>query len=218
MPEYSDPHYWVERYKKEPNTNFDWYLTFVNLKDILEPYLRDDAKILVVGCGNSRLSYQLYEAGYQSIVSIDIAENVVEQMVEKYKESAPELEWQKMDVRKLDFPSETFDLIVDKGTMDALLCGKDSFENVLCAHKEINRCLKPQGIYVNITYGQPESRLDHFKRQDLNWNVETKTVPKSMLGLEENQDNPSNYFYVYICSHPQESPKEEQEPVTESIE
>ncbi|KAL0212374.1 hypothetical protein RCL1_006000 [Eukaryota sp. TZLM3-RCL] len=199
MPEYSDPNYWIERYKKEASTNFDWYLTYVNLKDILSPYLQEGMKILVVGCGNSRLSYQLYEDGFKNVVSIDIADSAINQMIEKYRETAPELEWQVMDVRKLDFPSGSFDLVVDKGTMDALLCGKDSFENVYSAHKEIHRVLKPSGTYINITYGQPEARQDHFRRQGLNWTVEHKTVPKSMLGLEENSDNPSNFFYVYIC-------------------
>ncbi|KAL0210039.1 hypothetical protein P9112_010123 [Eukaryota sp. TZLM1-RC] len=215
MPEYADPHYWNERYKKEPNTNFDWYLTYVNLREILAPHLNENARILVVGCGNSRLSYQLYEEGYKNIVSMDISDLVIDQMREKYKESAPELEWVTMDVRKLDFPSESFDIVLDKGTMDALLCGKDSFENVYAAHKEINRILKPDGVYVNVTYGQPESREDHFKRQGLNWNVETKTVPKSMLGLEEGSDNPSNYFYVYIMQRSESETEAKEEETAE---
>ena len=35
-----------------------------------------------------------------------------------------------MDVRKMNLPSASFDLIIDKSTMDALLCGKNSFLNV----------------------------------------------------------------------------------------
>ena len=34
-----------------------------------------------------------------------------------------------MDVRNMRFPSNHFDLIIDKSTIDALLCGDSSFMN-----------------------------------------------------------------------------------------
>ena len=35
-----------------------------------------------------------------------------------------------MDVRNLQYPSNTFDMIIDKSTIDALLCGDNAFMNV----------------------------------------------------------------------------------------
>lgn len=35
-----------------------------------------------------------------------------------------------MDVRALNFPSNFFDLIIDKSTIDALLCGDHAYINV----------------------------------------------------------------------------------------
>lgn len=67
-----------------------------------------------------------------------------------------------MDVRDLKFENNTFDFIVDKSTIDALLCGEESFINVAMMTKEVQRVLKVGGIYMIISYGQPENRMNHL--------------------------------------------------------
>lgn len=67
-----------------------------------------------------------------------------------------------MDVRDLQYEDNTFDLIIDKSTIDALLCGDNSFINVAIMTKEVIRTLKVDGIYMIISYGQPENRIFHL--------------------------------------------------------
>jgi hypothetical protein len=67
-----------------------------------------------------------------------------------------------MDIRDLQQDDETFDLVIDKSTMDALLCGDQSFLNVAIMTKEIQRVLKKNGIYLIISYGAPENRIVHL--------------------------------------------------------
>lgn len=67
-----------------------------------------------------------------------------------------------MDVRDLQYEDNYFDLIIDKSTMDALLCGDQSFLNVAIMTKEVQRVLKTSGIYLIISYGQPENRIMHL--------------------------------------------------------
>ena len=67
-----------------------------------------------------------------------------------------------MDVRDLNYNDNYFDFIVDKSTIDALLCGDNSFINVAIMTKEIIRTLKVEGIYMIISYGQPENRIFHL--------------------------------------------------------
>jgi len=67
-----------------------------------------------------------------------------------------------MDVMDLTYEDKTFDLIIDKSTIDALLCGDYSFLNVALMTKEIQRVLKTGGIYMIISYGMPENRLFHL--------------------------------------------------------
>ena len=43
-----------------------------------------------------------------------------------------------MDAMNLEYPEDTFDTIIDKSTIDALLCGNDSYLNVEKMLKVIN--------------------------------------------------------------------------------
>ena len=54
----------------------------------------------MVGCGNSKLSDQMYQSGYKNIVNIDISSSVIDQMREKF----PYMVWQAMDATKMDYP------------------------------------------------------------------------------------------------------------------
>lgn len=67
-----------------------------------------------------------------------------------------------MDARDLKYDDNFFDLVIDKSTIDALLCGDFSFLNVAIMTKEIQRVLKVGGLYMIISYGQPENRTFHL--------------------------------------------------------
>lgn len=66
------------------------------------------------------------------------------------------------DVRDIKSENNYYDLAVDKSTIDALLCGDNSFLNVAIMTKEVQRILKTGGIYMIISYGAPENRLFHL--------------------------------------------------------
>ena len=130
----------------------------------------------------------MYRDGYKNIVNIDISNVVIQQMVERNPDK-PEMIWEVMDVRDLKFPGESFDLAIDKSTIDALLCGDNSFINVAKMTKEVQRVLKTGGTYMAISYGTPDNRLDHFSWKHLHWEV-------SHLALGQDTDNP---HYIYLC-------------------
>lgn len=52
-------------------------------------------------------------------MSIDFSSVVIEKMESKY----PEMTWQVMDVRHLEFEDDIFEVALDKGTLDAMLHG-----------------------------------------------------------------------------------------------
>lgn len=72
--------------------------------------------------------------------------------------------WKVMDCRDLKYPDNEFDMVIDKSTIDALLCGNNAFFNVAIMLKECQRVLKPGGYYVAISYGVPNNREFHFQR------------------------------------------------------
>eukprot|EP00668_Euglena_longa_P028795 GGOE01036120.1.p1 GENE.GGOE01036120.1~~GGOE01036120.1.p1 ORF type:complete len:228 (+),score=65.13 GGOE01036120.1:78-761(+) len=199
MPEYGKPDYWDERYRAN-DTTFDWYVSYESLKDTLTPLLKSNSRILMLGCGNSRFSAQLYEAGFQNIVNVDISEVCITQMKARYKD-LDRMEWLVKDCMKLDFPDASFDVVIDKGTMDAILCGSNSFYNVYQMNKHICRVLKKGGSFVVVSYGHPDTRVDHFRRKKLHWEVEHKTVDKPIFSSDASQ---ASSYHVYVMTKGEE--------------
>jgi len=83
-----------------------------------------------------------------------------------------------MDVRDIKYPDGFFDIVIDKSTIDALLCGEHSFINVAMMTKEVQRVLKQGGIYMIISYGQPENRIFHLEREHLAFDLSVYTIKK----------------------------------------
>jgi len=88
--------------------------------------------------------------------------------------------WEVMDVRDLKYPDEFFDVILDKSTIDAMLCGTCAYLNVAVMMKECQRVLKTGGYYIAISYGTPENREFHFTRNHLDFEIKKVHLPKVM--------------------------------------
>lgn len=56
---------------------------YAGLKELLGQYLRKGDQLLMAGCGNSRLSEEMYEDGYTTIANIDISRVVIDHMAER---------------------------------------------------------------------------------------------------------------------------------------
>ena len=57
-----------------------------------------------------------------------------------------------MDVKELQYEDESFDLIIDKSTLDCMMCCSDAEIDVCKMFKECQRVLKTNGIYVIISF------------------------------------------------------------------
>jgi len=203
MTQYGKSEYWDERYSRDLEP-FDWYQRFAGVKDIVTQHIQPDSKILNVGSGNSRMSEEMYDEGYQNIVNIDISSIVTKAMQEKYKDKGPSFKYLHMDARALDFEDGTFDCVVDKGTLDAILCGENSVANAQKVLSEVHRVLAPNGVYILISYGTPDHRAHYLKKPELHWKVYPEqqvhkpTISTSIAVSNEDKDSP-NYHYIYIC-------------------
>jgi len=93
---YGTRSYWNERFSVEPT--FDWLVTFSDIKALIDrtvasrcPSLdKRTARVLLVGCGNSPFSYQLYRSGYGDVTSVDYSETVIESMERQVREGGGE--------------------------------------------------------------------------------------------------------------------------------
>ncbi|KAF8310068.1 S-adenosyl-L-methionine-dependent methyltransferase [Clavulina sp. PMI_390] len=190
---YGNVEYWNDRYREEGDSaSFDWFKEYHQISDIINEIIPNkNSRILMLGCGNSTLSADMYADGFDSIVNIDYSSVVIDSM--KRRHSDKTMEWTEMDIRDLNFDDSTFDVALDKGTMDAMMTAKGSVWNppaqvVEDCTKEIDEVIrvlrKSTGVFIYITFGQP-----HFRRRFLTregWSLEIRELGETF------------HYYCYI--------------------
>lgn len=185
---YGEPWYWDNRYSSESGP-FDWYQKYPSLAPLINLYIPRHVhpRILVVGCGNSAFSEGMVSDGYEDVVNIDISTVVIEAMKRKHS-NHPQLKYIGMDVRDMsEFQSGSFNAVIDKGTLDSILCGNDSRKNAPKMLKEVWRVLKDNGVYILVTYGAPLYRLQ-LLRDSCSWRIKLHVIDK--LLSDEGSEHP----------------------------
>ncbi len=71
------------------------------------------------------MSGDMYSAGYRSITNIDYSSVCISTMSARYS-NCPGMTWHEMDIRQLSFPDASFDVVLEKATLDALMVGEKS--------------------------------------------------------------------------------------------
>jgi hypothetical protein len=61
-----------------------------------------------------------------------------------------------------DFVNGEFNIVIDKGTLDSVLCGDNSVPNGEKMIKEVYRILASNGVFICITYGDEDHRKSFF--------------------------------------------------------
>ena len=83
------------------------------------------------------------------------------------------MDYQVADVVDMpQFAAFSYDVVLDKGTLDALLCNDRYLTMIAKMLKECVRLLKVKGRYFYVSYGRPEDRLKHLQREFLSWVIQ----------------------------------------------
>ncbi|KAG6679754.1 hypothetical protein I3842_13G008200 [Carya illinoinensis] len=169
------------------------------------------------------MSEDMVKDGYEDIMNIDISSVAIDMMRKKYG-NIPQLKYMQMDVRDMSFfPDESFDGVIDKGTLDSLMCGTDAPISSAQMLGEVSRLLKPGGTYMLISYGDPSARMPHLSRPVYNWKTVLYIIPrpgfekpekscsttksylepvptteKGLLPLDFVLEDPDSHF-IYVC-------------------
>lgn len=102
---------------------------------------------------------------------------------------------------ELDFEDGSFDAVVDKGTLDALLCG--SAEDAHSMVAEMHRVLRKGGVYFQISAEDPEARLELLTggsgggRGDRGWE-EKRHDPWARSFFKELGDGEEPAYFMYV--------------------
>jgi len=152
--DFGSSEYWEKFFRKREDT-FEWYGTFLELCGILAKYIKKTDLILHLGCGNSALSADMYDFGYTSIINVDYSQTVINQMSMRYADR-PLMKWEVEDVTKLSYEDDKYNVIVDKGTLDAIFNDTDeaTVAKVETMFSEVTRVLKKGGRFILVTLAQ----------------------------------------------------------------
>ncbi|XP_044054180.1 eEF1A lysine and N-terminal methyltransferase [Siniperca chuatsi] len=195
--EFSSAEYWERFFKKRGEKAFEWYGDYNKLCGVLHKYIKVQDKVLVLGCGNSELSEQLYDVGYKHLTNIDISETVVIHMNQRNAERRPGLTFQQVDATQTPYEDASYQAALDKGTLDAMASEKEGAlaRNMLT---EVGRVLSVGGRYVCVTLAQ-ESVIKLAVEQfvQLGWAVRLHC-------LQEESGNEEDSFalpvFVLVCT------------------
>lgn len=175
--------YWDTFFTRR-SASFEWYGEYIDLCHVIHRYLKAENRILVVGCGNSKLSEDLYDGGCHSIYNIDISEVVVKQMRAKNKQKRPEMNFSVMDVLNMTYEPSQFDCVLDKGTLDAIFVDQTAvtLDKVDRMFAEVSRVLKPGGRYLCITLAQEHIRVHLLEYFSSGWVVRVHKMEPERKG------------------------------------
>ncbi|XP_074579685.1 uncharacterized protein LOC141836162 isoform X1 [Curcuma longa] len=166
--------------------SFEWYAEWPELRDPLLAQLKtaadaaDPLQILVPGCGSSRVSEYLYDDGFRCTTNIDFSKVVVSDMLRRYVRSRPEMRWRVMDMTELQFAEETFDVILDKGGLDALMEPEHGAKLGTKYLKEVKRVLKSGGKFLCLTLAESHVLALLFTELRFGWDTSIAIIPQKM--------------------------------------
>jgi SAM-dependent methyltransferase len=210
---YSSRKYWDRRYKDIESEDHEWYYSFDSLEPILSqtrPLIATDA-ILEIGCGNRPLVQNFRKFGIESgyLYAIDFSSKVIDDI--KAEQDFQGFHIECMDARKLTYVDDQFAMIVEKGTIDAMLSAKVrkiGIKNALKLLTEAVRVMALDGAMVIVSHIKADS--DDFEvlmneivvpalstKLQVNWDVKAHSVKERSSSDNNSSSTYDRYGTVY---------------------
>nr|CAB3262926.1 uncharacterized protein LOC100185269 [Phallusia mammillata] len=167
----------------------EWFVSYKDIKDHLDNIIHHNScqNALDIGCGTSSLGPTLAEK--HSDLSVYCLDASIECLV-KLSTQFPQCTYVVCDIcNQLPFATCSIDMVIDKGTSEAILRHCDGKKQFGMLMKEVFRVLKPNGIFVQITTEPPEVRLDDLRCSETQINVSFTEI-----GTESNSLKVYMYF------------------------
>ncbi len=175
--QFTSKDYWDKFFIQRGQFAFEWYGDFREVYPSLSRFLSKNDRILIIGCGNSNFSSDLYDKGYHQITNLDFSELVIQEMQTK-NSSRHEMKWVVGDMTALEliFSPASFDVVVDKGALDALMSidSLDLRSKALQMFDEISAVLTSNGKYFLISLGEDyilQTVSSYFMRSSVDGDV-----------------------------------------------
>eukprot|EP00598_Pedospumella_elongata_P010213 CAMPEP_0184989994 /NCGR_PEP_ID=MMETSP1098-20130426/30608_1 /TAXON_ID=89044 /ORGANISM="Spumella elongata, Strain CCAP 955/1" /LENGTH=278 /DNA_ID=CAMNT_0027515111 /DNA_START=36 /DNA_END=868 /DNA_ORIENTATION=- len=204
--QYGRIQFWDLKYAEEHEA-FEWYYGYGSFRETIRDNIPLEGNVMIAGCGSSNMIGDMADDGYERLVAADLSRVVMTQLKYRYQDY-PQISFFQGTLTDTDLPEGSFDAIVDKGLFDALLCTQTGALTVAQYVYEAERLLNDTGVFIIISYGNPEQRLPFLEQHDIDvprytpWMVEVQALLKPKEFPEEELDSadPNSYYFVYIIT------------------
>jgi SAM-dependent methyltransferase len=163
--EAEDKSYWAARYNSEAEVKRmveNYQVGFDRIRPFVLKFCSPKQPLLVLGCNHSRLADELHLAGYKSVTCVDNAQQCVTSRLKAGRglDEYGAVHLLHVDARKLVFPDQSFNAIIDRGQLDTLdfLPRAESDQSRVLS--EVHRVLRPGGMFVLMTQVDPANRME----------------------------------------------------------
>lgn len=206
--EYFSKQYWEGRYGWFTQ-RMDWYTNYEQLNRdfkidqiIAEKYPnnRHKKKLLEMGCGNSTLSYDLYNSGYKNITAIDFSTVVIKKMATIYSDTKINFQICDFNNMSIFFEKNAFDIIIEKAGLDSIATkGTNDVPDLLYKiFKNIHYILCDGGILLSFSSKNTSfwktNIYDRLEREKLFKVMDTKRTIFKTKGSTVNM----NLYFAYL--------------------
>lgn len=134
----------VEEYKNHVSDIGLWN----SEKRLINKYLQYKDNILDIGCGAGRVSFGLYDNGYNNVTGIDMCNEMVMVASNIAEQKKCNIKFKTCDASCMPFKDEEFDSAIFSFNGLVLIPKRENRYTVV---KEINRVLKQNGVFIFTT-------------------------------------------------------------------
>eukprot|EP00892_Ulva_mutabilis_P012740 jgi/Ulvmu1/9839/UM056_0080.1 len=201
--------YWEDRYSQN-SRDYEWYLSYSSVAQVIEQHVARDAPILHIGVGTSTMHEEMAASGYQFITNMDYSRKCIDVIRNRWQarrgSSSCQMQFEVADCRNMrSFDDNSFAAVLDKGTMDAMLCAEDDTGNACKMLNEVYRVLSNGGAYLWCTSGVPNTRMPYFQYFGPHalqvYSVgDSATEPLTEYQANAITDGTTAKYYVYVLT------------------
>mmetsp|Transcript_69710 Transcript_69710/g.130112 ORF Transcript_69710/g.130112 Transcript_69710/m.130112 type:complete len:378 (+) Transcript_69710:31-1164(+) len=197
---YGDASYWDDRFRTQDKGMYKdriddrgsgWLCGYEGpLQQTLHAITEGDKnlKVLNLGCGVDRLSEDIYADGYENLLSVDASPSAIQEMRDRTAKTMPKAQWEVENALSMRIPSSDVDVVVDKGTLDAILAGPYPILSAAAVLAEVQRVLPVGGMYVLVSHGRGDPKENRWPLLQL-----------PHLRFDVNLTPDLGGYYIFLC-------------------
>ncbi len=176
---------------------YEWHSSLDH--DVVLQHAERGGSILFVGCGTSAMPLELYDLheGKSHIICLDYSPSCIQQLAQSWGSTRSNMSFVAGDATRLENTSmpdiadsdEGIDAIIDKGLIDALMCGEGWNGDVERLLASAAKQLRPNGLYILASYklssATKDFLLDVGKKVGLEWTFDLEDKDNNRVSLSK---------------------------------